>query len=107
MLSQAPDKIEKKFRNVIVAEPGQDFTALKQYAGKILFAGTGYEDVEDLPEIFRHVLEAQFNPETDAIVAAGRVNACFVLGMQATKAHPDQPINLGIYRQGDYTWSQI
>lgn len=105
--NQETDK--KKFRHAYVLKPSFNFSPLKQYCEKIIYATEGY--ATELEEI-RKELEislADFDDELDVLVPVGAAWSNLVAGMIiqrmiAAKGDRRPSIALGIFSDGDYNF---
>lgn len=99
----------KKFRHAYVLKPSFNFSPLKQYCEKIMYATEGY--ATDVDEI-RHELEtslSDFDDEKDVLVPVGTALSNLIAGsvlqrLIVAKGDTRPSIALGIFSDGDYTF---
>ena len=96
----------KMFHTIYVVEPSHDFSALKKYTDEIVFLSTGYEKLEDLPEIIRNNLN-DFCAQTDAIVPVGKIIWTFVAGLVLAERKDNGKITVGIFSDRDYIFEEV
>ena len=98
-----------KFRSIYVVQPCHDFSLLAKHAQQVRFMTTGTERFQELGHAIREGLSG-FDPEKDAVVAVGKVNACFLAGA-VLRELTEEPVWLGVYGTKDgekvYEWEQV
>lgn len=100
---------KKKFRHAYVLKPSFNFSPLKPYCEKIMYATEGYADnLEDIRKELETSL-SEFDDERDVLVPVGAAWTNLVAGMviqrlimQREQRRPS--IALGIFSDGDYNF---
>lgn len=104
-----------KFETIYVVQPCHDFSSLAEHAKQIRFLTTGQEDMNKINATIEANLK-EFEPETDALVAVGRVNSCLIAGIALGKLFAGKTIEIGIYgntgereqgKRKGYQWLKI
>lgn len=96
-----------RFRKVLVAESGKDYSALAGVSEQgVEFACIGYEQDEERSRAIARALE-DFDPLTDGVVPVGRTNVVAELFHQIGMRWPDLPVTIGIWKEGDYLWQVL
>lgn len=88
---------EDFFDKILVLQPTHDFSPLRKYSDRIEFLTTGYESSWAQVKSSLEKNLNGFDPDTDAIVAVGKVNSAVILGMVLQSRFPDKPIRFGQY----------
>lgn len=92
-----------KFRTVWVTEPGKDFSSALKDAETIEFICNGFERGEDRTANIRNAV-AKFDPVNDAWIPVGRMMSVAEFALELARAYPDCDIDIGVYKDGEYTW---
>lgn len=102
----------RKFRHAYVLKPSFNFSPLKPYCEKIVYATEGYAES---PDVIRAELEAsfsEFDENRDVLIPAGQTLTGFLAGMTLyrliiEKGERRPSIAIGVFKEGDYNFWRL
>jgi len=94
------------FDTIYVCEPSHDFSTLSEHTSRIKYVTSGFDDQDIVIKIIAESF-AEFNPEKDAFLPAGKTFMNFIIGIVLGKLFPDTEINMGVYKNKEYSFIKI
>lgn len=103
---------KRRFRYAFVLKPSFNFSPLKPYCEKIVYATEGYAES---PEVIRAELEAsfsEFDENKDVLIPAGQTLTGFLAGLMLQRLIMERgerrpSIAVGIFAEGDYNFWRL